>query len=125
MPTQHDYNALADEMDLLSADLATQAGSLAALVDPALLTGGSIGHLVTRTVDQSTRDLSASFVRVDAVAAECRQRADACRRYTELLDGFDASMDRYAERVAVLAPGEWIGSPPWPPRPPGPWAERG
>jgi len=56
MPTQDDYTALAHEMELLGTDLHIQAGSLAAVVDPALLTGGSIGRLVTRTADQSTRD---------------------------------------------------------------------
>jgi len=125
MPTQHTFAALADALESIGTELAAQAGSLSGVVDPALLTGGWVGRLVTRTVDQSTRDLSASSVRIGAVVEECRSRAEQCRRFTELYDGFDSSMDSYAQRAAELEPGEWIGSPPYPPRSPGTWAERG
>ena len=125
MPTQHDYISLATALETLGDDCVSMASALPGLVDPALLTGGTVGALVQQTVDQAVRDLSASSTRVGALVAQCRERAEQCRRYTMLWNGYGDAMAEYQRRAANLEPGAYLGSPPYPPRSPGTWAQRG
>lgn len=124
MPTAADFTAMVDRLALVDQYLSGIVGTVADAVGAAAIEGGPVADLVSNTVSRNELDVAAARGHVETAIETCVQRAEQCRRYSESYDSFDRAMDAYATRATNLAPGGYLGSPPWPPRAPGPWADR-
>lgn len=124
MPTSTDYDRWADRLQRLSDHLLGLDARLDRTLDPARLSGGTVGPLVARTLVATSTNLAASRGHLLALTDACRQRAELCRRWSHALDAHDEAMRLYVARWRTFDPGDHLGPPPTPPVPPGPWAQR-
>lgn len=125
MPTAEQFDTMAAALDGFDEHLGAVPGGVIQAVKLAAIAGGTVGPLVSSTVDATMLNLTTARAHIAAAAALCRDRAEQCRRYTMLLDGHDFAMDDYISRASGLEPGDHLGSPPSGPRRPGTWADRG
>lgn len=125
MATEAQFLAIATRLEGFGEHLHNEGRRLHVLIGSANVSGGSVGQLVADATGQSAINMATSRTHLGELAALCRQRALACQTYTRRYDAFERSMSSYEQRARNLDPGQYLGSPPYPPRSPGSWATRG
>ena len=135
MPSQTDFEQAAVQFELIAArlDVAFDAPR------GALLRGALVGGLLTSELHAFVAHLQQSSANqadeMRSLAAQSRQRADACADYAQQLRAYEAALDEYADAlrrwglldlahqtdpVMMPSPGP-APAPPTPPPPRQPW----
>ncbi len=124
MPTAEEFASMATQLDAIDLHLSQVPGTVGDAVAATSIRGGGVADLIARCVERNNDDVAAARGMVATLVDTCRAREQQCRRYSDLYNGYLAAVARYQERARSFEPGSYLGSPPWPPMRPGPWAER-
>ena len=125
MPTAQQFDTMAAQLDGAHETMSTFASNIVDDADPAVMQGTHIESVVRTAVDEAFGNAISASIACGALAELCRDRAAVCRQYTADYDNYLGRMDGFIEQVSELTPGSYIGSPPYPPPQPAPWADRG
>lgn len=123
MPTAAEFEQSALELDRAAGDTDTLASGARELFGPAVLSGGELTRLVDTTLDVAERTTQSSAIELRDLAAECRSRAETCRRFAADVAAYNDLVETWWFERNALPPGEAPPRRPERPLPSASWVE--
>lgn len=123
MPTAAEFDQSALELDRAAEDTDSLVGGARDLFGPTVLSGGELTRLVDTTLDVAERTTQSSAIELRDLAAECRSRAETCRRFAADVAAYNNLVETWHVERNALPPGEPPPRRPTRPLPPASWVE--
>jgi hypothetical protein len=109
MPTAHHYRDAAARYAAWSEQFRAQATRLATWNVDAVVSGGTVHRIVVEHLASAAAELCTSADAVEALAAECRWRAEVCDEFARAMDEFLAQPTVFTLiETAPVAPYGWV-----------------
>ena len=112
MPTADEFDRAAASFDRAAAKAETLLGSTRGLFGSDTMRDGLLPLLVDVTIDTTERNTLAIAAELHDQADTCRQRAAACRAYTEQLAAYHRDIERWGRGIREASDEAATGLPP-------------